>query len=137
MSKQVPHTAGAARVGDGRRRGSGGVWERYGWVMAVVWLVFLAYPTVAMVDSSADQGWVITGWIALCAFVVIYIAGFINGMSGSGGGLMTPPKPIQWCAYAALIVCALLTIPSVGGNALSFVPFIMSFASEDRRGGKM
>lgn len=118
-----------APVRHGGRRGSGRVWERYGWVMAVIWLVFLVYPIIALVDSPAPRGWVITGWISLIAFVVVYIAGFINGMSGSGGGLMTPPKPIQWCAFAALIVLAVLMVPSVGGNALSFVPFIMSFAS--------
>ncbi|MGP6170944.1 sensor histidine kinase [Microbacterium sp. A196] len=111
------------------RRGQRSPWERYGWLMAVIWLVFLVYPVIALVNSPAARGWVITGWIALAAFVVIYVAGFINGMSGSGGGLMSPPKPIQWCAFAALIVCGVLTIPSVGGNALSFIPFIMSFAS--------
>ena len=30
---------------------------------------------------------------------------------------------------AALIACALVTIPAVGGSALGFLPFIMSFAS--------
>jgi two-component system sensor histidine kinase DesK len=115
---------------DGKtRRGQRSPWERYGWVMAVIWLVFLVYPVIALVNSQAPSGWVITGWTALVAFVVIYVAGFINGMSGSGGGLMTPPRPIQWWAFGALIVCGALTIPSVGGNALSFIPFIMSFAS--------
>ncbi|WP_300266356.1 sensor histidine kinase [Microbacterium sp.] len=124
----VPPPAG---VGNRRAtdRGSRSVWERYGWLMAVIWLVFLVYPIMALTRSQAAQGWIITGWVALVAFIVVYVAGFVNGMSRDGGGLTTPPKPIQWCAFAGLIVLGALTIPSVGGNALSFIPFIMSFAS--------
>lgn len=112
-----------------RERGPDSVWERYGWVMAVVWLVFLIYPILGLLRSPADAGWVVTGWVALVAFVLIYVAAFLNGMSGDGGGLLTPPRPIQWVAFGALILCAALTIPAVSGNALSFVPFVMSFAS--------
>ncbi|GAB3600398.1 sensor histidine kinase [Microbacterium tumbae] len=114
---------------DGRSRGSGSAWEKYGWVMAAIWMVFLAYPLLGLLRSTAETGWIVAGWIALATFVVVYIAGFVNGMSGRGGGLVTRPKPIQWCAFAVLIVCAVSTVPAVGGNALSFVPFIMSFAS--------
>jgi len=125
--------APAAWAGSGaRRRVHGEVpspWEKFGWVMAAVWLVFLAYPVISLVESSAAQGWVITGWIALCLFIVIYVFGFVNGMSFGGGGLTEPPKPIQWVVFACLPVCAALTIPAVAGNALSFLPFIMSFAS--------
>jgi two-component system sensor histidine kinase DesK len=31
-----------------RERGPDSVWERYGWVMAVVWLVFLIYPILGL-----------------------------------------------------------------------------------------
>ncbi|MES2866705.1 MULTISPECIES: sensor histidine kinase [Microbacterium] len=112
-----------------RRRGSGSPWERYGWLMAALWLVFLIYPLMALLRSEAAQMWITTGWIALGAFVVIYVAGFMNGMSFGGGGLTTRPKPIQWVAFGGMIVTAALTIPAAGGSALSFLPFIMSFAS--------
>lgn len=110
-------------------RGAGSPWERFGWVMAAVWLVFLIYPVLALLRSDAAQGWIMTGWIALGAFIVIYVAGFMNGMSFGGGGLTTPPKPIQWVAFGGMIACAALTVPGVGGTALGFLPFIMSFAS--------
>jgi two-component system sensor histidine kinase DesK len=97
--------------------------------MAAIWLVFLAYPIVDLVQSAAPQGWIITAWIALPAFVVVYVAGFINGMSLGGGGLVDPPRPIQWAAFGAMIVCAARVVPSGGGSALGFLPFIMSFAS--------
>ncbi|MGF2948735.1 sensor histidine kinase [Microbacterium alcoholitolerans] len=110
-------------------RGAGSPWERFGWVMAAVWLVFLIYPVLALLRSDAAQGWIMTGWIALGAFIVIYVAGFMNGMRFGGGGLTTPPKPIQWVAFGGMIACAALTVPGVGGTALGFLPFIMSFAS--------
>lgn len=97
--------------------------------MAAVWLVFLVYPVIAMLGSDASPGWVVTGWIALSAFVVVYIFGFVNGMSFGGGGLTDPPKPIQWVVFGVLIACAALAVPAAGGAALSFLPFIMSFAS--------
>lgn len=104
-------------------------WERFGWVMAAIWLVFLAYPVLALIGSEAEPGWIVTGWAALCVFVVIYVSGFVHGMSFGGGGLTTPPKPVQWAVLAGLVLCAVLTAPAAGGSSLSFVPFIMSFAS--------
>lgn len=97
--------------------------------MAVVWLVFLYYPVRALLESPAEQAWVVTAWIAVVAFVIIYVAGFVNGMSFNGGGLITPPRPVQWAAFAGLIVCAALAAPATGGTAVGFLPFIMSFAS--------
>lgn len=109
--------------------GAGSPWERFGWVMAAVWLVFLAYPVISLLRSDASQAWIITGWAALGAFVAIYVFGFVNGMSFGGGGLTEPPKPIQWVVFGALFVCAALTVPGAEGSSLSFLPFIMSFAS--------
>jgi len=103
-------------------------WARFGWLMAVVWLVFLIYPVLALLASAAPPAWVVTGWVALVAFIVLYVTGFMHGMRG-GGGLGRTPSRRQWITFAALIVCALATIPAVGGSALSFLPFIMSFAS--------
>ncbi|MDQ0644774.1 sensor histidine kinase [Microbacterium murale] len=125
----VAPAAWASRGSRPRSVDSGSPWERFGWVMAAVWLVFLIYPLMALLRSNAPQPWIVTGWIALGAFVVVYVAGFMNGMSFGGGGLTSPPKPIQWVAFGSMLVCAALTIPAVGGSALSFLPFIMSFAS--------
>lgn len=125
----APPAAGAAPGARQRHGGASSPWDRFGWVMAVIWMVFLVYPLLALLQSTAARGWIITGWVALAAFAVIYVAGFLNGMRGAGGGLVSPPRPIQWAAFAALIVCAALAIPGAGASALSFVPFIMSFAS--------
>lgn len=103
-------------------------WARFGWLMAAVWLVFLYYPVRALLRSDADWGWIAVAWVAMAAFVVLYLAGFIHGLRG-GGGLGQRPSRRQWVTFGALFVCALLTIPAAGDSALSFLPFIMSFAS--------
>ncbi|KAA0959695.1 sensor histidine kinase [Microbacterium sp. ANT_H45B] len=103
-------------------------WARFGWLMAVIWLVFLVYPVIALVRSEAQLPWVVVGWVALVAFVVLYVTGFLHGMRG-GGGLGRTPSRRQWLTFVALIVCVLVSVPAEGGSALSFLPFIMSFAS--------
>ncbi|MFF3028813.1 sensor histidine kinase [Microbacterium sp. NPDC057944] len=103
-------------------------WARFGWLMAVVWLIFLIYPVLSLLRSEAPIAWVVVGWAALVAFIVLYVVGFMYGMRG-GGGLGRPVAPRQWVTFGLLIVCALVSIPAEGGSALSFLPFIMSFAS--------
>ncbi|MFT4258144.1 sensor histidine kinase [Microbacterium sp.] len=122
----APPAAWAA--GGARQKGVKDPWARFGWLMAVVWLVFLLYPLFALTRSEAPLAWVIIGWIALIAFVVLYVVGFMYGMRHESG-LGRPVAQRQWTTFALLIVFTLLTVPAVGGSALSFLPFIMSFAS--------
>ncbi|SJN28274.1 Sensor histidine kinase [Microbacterium esteraromaticum] len=103
-------------------------WERFGWLMAVIWLVFLVYPIIALIGSEASIIWIVIGWAALVAFVLLYVVGFLRGMRG-GGGLGRPPIRGQWLFFSGLIACALISVPAEGGSALSYLPFIMSFAS--------
>src|SRR6218665_2466064 len=103
-------------------------WDRFGWLMAVIWLVFLIYPVLALLRSEAHVALVVVGWAAMVAFVILYVGGFIHGLR-DGGGLGRPPTARQWATFAALILCAGLSVPAEGGSALSFLPFIMSFAS--------
>ena len=103
-------------------------WDRFGWIMAVVWMFFLAYPLMALLNSSAAVEWIVVGWIALGLFALLYIVGFVRGVRGEGG-LGRPPVRGQWATFVVLIACALVSVPAEGGQALSFLPFIMSFAS--------
>ncbi|MBV0895464.1 sensor histidine kinase [Microbacterium sp. NC79] len=103
-------------------------WERYGWLMAVVWMVFLAYPVIALVTSAAEVEWIITGWIALVVFAVVYVYGFMRGFRSGRVPGDTPP-PSQYGVLGVLCLCALVSIPAEGASALSFLPFIMSFTS--------
>lgn len=107
-----------------------GPWERWGWLMAVVWMVFLVYPVLALLASDAAPGWVVLGWAGLVAFATVYVIGFVIGMRSSWGR----PRPIVRTLFWVQIACALATIPAIETNALSFLPYLMSYASYGLRG---
>ena len=103
-------------------------WERFGWLMAVIWMVFLIYPVLALLRTDAAIGWVVVAWAALGIFIVLYVVGFVRGMR-DGRPMGGMPAPSQRLFFAGMILCALVSLPAEGGSALSFLPFIMSFAS--------
>ncbi|MBQ3358320.1 MAG: sensor histidine kinase [Microbacterium sp.] len=107
-----------------------GPWERWGWLMAVVWMVFLVYPVLALLASDAATGWVVLGWAGLVAFATVYVVGFVIGMRSSWGR----PRPIVRTLFWVQIACALATIPAIESQALSFLPYLMSYASYGLRG---
>lgn len=120
----------SADVASGRKRSeASGPWERYGWLMAAVWLVFLFYPILALVTRPVSDGAKALGWFGLAAFVYLYLSGFQRGMRRGGGVSGGRIPTAQWWTFAGMIGCALLTAPAVGGNVLSFTPYIVSFAS--------
>ncbi|MFJ2553455.1 sensor histidine kinase [Microbacterium sp. NPDC087591] len=107
-----------------------GPWERWGWLMAVVWMVFLVYPVLSLLRSDAAPGWIVLGWTALVAFAVVYVIGFVIGMRSSWG----KPRPVVRTLFWVQIACAIATIPAIETQALSFLPYLMSYASYGLRG---
>lgn len=107
-----------------------GPWERWGWLMAVVWMVFLVYPVLSLLRSDAALGWVALGWAALVSFAVVYVIGFVVGMRSSWG----KPRPLVRTLFWVQIACAIATIPAIETQALSFLPYLMSYASYGLRG---
>lgn len=100
-------------------------WQRYGWLMSVIWLGFLYYPAVGLIEADAANWAVTLGWVALVAFALCYLGGFILGMRD---GWHAPSRMV-----IALFLCdalfAALTIPALGWGATSFLPFLMAYAS--------
>ena len=107
-----------------------GPWQRWGWLMAVVWMVFLVYPVLALLESQAPVGWIVVGWVALIAFAAVYVVGFVAGMRADWGSPSRFVRTLFWVQ----IVCAVATIPSIDTRALSFLPYLMSYASYGLRG---
>jgi len=46
-------------------------WERYGWVMSSIWLVFLIFPLVAALTEPTDWVWRIVAVALILAFGVV------------------------------------------------------------------
>lgn len=100
-------------------------WQRWGWVMAIVWMVFLAFPIISLVSSDAPVALLALGWVALAGFAVAYVVGFIAGMRSAWGA----PSRLVQTLFWVQIACALATVPAIADGALSFLPFVMSYAS--------
>ncbi len=100
-------------------------WERFGWLMRSIWLVFLLYPlqSILSADRPAWQRVVALGLLA--AFVVVYVRA--SEWSARPAEAGSPPRrpALLLLALAALAASTALVI---GLGALGFVPFVLSFA---------
>lgn len=102
-----------------------GPWSRYGWLVAVVWLAFLYFPGVALTRSEAAEPLLVLGWIGLTMFALAYTVGFILGMRT---GWRSPTVSVRVLFFLA-VFCAAVTIPAIGWDCTSFLPFLMAYAS--------
>lgn len=96
-------------------------WQRFGWVMGVIWLVFLAFPLSAVLAQPHPAAKV-TGVAAIAAFGAIYVYGFVH-FPQSGASLRT-------CTLTLLGLVALGVVlsTSIGIQSIAVVPFIVAFS---------
>ncbi len=104
---------------------SGDPWQRYGWLMAIVWMVFLLFPVQAVAASAAPVPARGLAWVAIAGFAGTYVVGFVIGMRAG----WRRPTPAVWACFALAAACAALTVPAIGWEATSFLPFLMAYAS--------
>ncbi len=86
-------------------------WEKWGWAFASIWLVFLVYPIISVVDadvSSAAKG---ASLLCILGFAVANVVGY----SSRGNG---------WLALAAMVGFALATVPVIGMAAIGYTPYL-------------
>lgn len=100
-------------------------WDRYGWVMAAIWLIFLAYPLVAA--ATLDTGWVwrVVGVLLIVAYAAVYLHGFIRLPIVCSQKEQTALGIRHLAVMLGLIALAALV---VGWDALGMTPFLVSFA---------
>lgn len=120
-----PASIARAARSAGATQGEKGPWERYGWIMAAVWMVFLYFPVRALLDSPAGPGLRALGWAAIAGFAAAYLLGFVFGMRA---GWRRPSRRVR-LLFGIAVAAALLTAPALGWDALSFLPFLMAYAS--------
>lgn len=100
-------------------------WERFGWLMRAIWLVFLLYPLLSVFQSDHGPLVEAVGVILVATFIVVYLGGM--------GVLDRREERGQSRArLVALLLAVLCGIPLVmatiiGLDALGFMPFILSF----------
>lgn len=98
-------------------------WERFGWLLGSVWLVFLSFPLVAVWDSGASVPIRILLTTMIVAFAVIYMWGLKRLYAN-------PPcsQRSAWAIFAVLAVLTVLTAPVISFNALGLAFFLISYS---------
>ncbi len=92
-------------------------WERWGWAVASIWLIFLVYPVTETFQTESSAPVTALVLAAIAAFAVIYLLGWS-----------------VWHAHALRIwfVLALLmsaTVPVIGIDALGLTPYLGAFSA--------
>ena len=92
-------------------------WERYAWIFAGIWLVFLVYPVIETFQATDSPAVTVVGLALLAAFGVFYMLGF--------GWLDDRP----WLVFGILVALALGTVPIIGVEVIALTPYLGVFAA--------
>lgn len=114
--------AGADRASEGAGRNP---WERYGWVVRGVWLVFLVFPVIALVGSPRPVWQVVVGLALVVVFAVTYVVGSTH-LERLGRQPATTRRAVA--ILALLLACTVGSALIIGANSLGFLPFVVAFA---------
>lgn len=96
-------------------------WERFGWVMSVIWLVFLAFPIRSALEQPAPRG--VLGLAGILAFAGLYVYAFVR-FPRCGTPLRT-----RTLALGALLALVVVTATTIGIQSIGLVPFIVAYAT--------
>jgi two-component system sensor histidine kinase DesK len=92
-------------------------WERWGWALAAIWLVFLVYPVIETAQTDAPQPAKLLTWVLLAGFAVVYVLGYTRW---SDRGL---------AVAAALLLIALATVPVLGVETVGLTPYLGAYSA--------
>ena len=100
-------------------------WDRFGWVMGVVWLVFLLFPLGEAVTAELHVGW----RVLAVALILVFAAVYVHGLVRLGG-----PEPwervVRWGRWyvAALVMLVVATAALLRFEALGMTPYVVALA---------
>jgi two-component system sensor histidine kinase DesK len=100
-------------------------WERFGWIMGAIWLVFLLFPLAAALTADAWWVWRALTALAILTFATAYVHGFIRiGRTESWGQV----QAFGWRYLVLLVALILAASLLIGLGALGMVAFVVAFA---------
>ncbi len=104
----------APRADPGRTRSPG---ERWAWVVAAIWLVFLVYPVIETFETNASVPAKALGLTLIAAYAVVYLLGWS-----------------RWRDHAlkiwfAMLLLGLGTVPVIGIEAIGLTPYLGAFSA--------
>ncbi|MFD1716389.1 sensor histidine kinase [Georgenia deserti] len=99
-------------------------WARFAWIMGVVWLVFLAFPIVEVVQSGRPVPWRVAGVAAIVAFAATYVYGFRRLYQLEPGA---EARRFSFTVLAGLSALAILSGLLIGPSATGTTTFLLAF----------
>lgn len=100
-------------------------WERWGWLMGAIWLVFLGFPLFDIIAGDRSGVEQAAGLLALAGFVAVYLHGMIRLPEGPD----LRDSEVQVLVHLALLAALTVLVCLVaGGSGLSTLPFIVALA---------
>ncbi len=100
-------------------------WDRFGWVMGTVWLLFLAFPLAAIVSGTFPLWVKVASVSCILVFGVTYVHGLVRMHEDD---TWTGPTGHGVRHVAALTALTVATAALVGETALGMATFIVAFA---------
>jgi two-component system sensor histidine kinase DesK len=101
-------------------------WDRYGWVVRGVWLVFLVFPVIALLGADRPLWEDVVGLTLVVVFAVAYVVGSQHLERIGRGGAPTRRRAVAYLLL--LLACTVGTAPLIGASSLGFLPFVVAFA---------
>src|SRR5699024_2812205 len=102
-----------------------GPWERFSWVMGVVWIIFMLFPIGAAFEADVSEGARYAGIVVLLIYTAAYVAGYIWMVRSHDWDIAGVRGLYGLAVMAVLLIVAVLL---VGPGALGAGAFLVSLA---------
>lgn len=100
-------------------------WERFGWVMGAIWLVFLGFPFHAALTADTALVWRGLAAAGIVAFAGVYVAGFIRLGRCEDWSVV---NRIGWTHLGIMVALTLAVSTVIGLEAMGTLPFMVALA---------
>ncbi|MGH3457996.1 sensor histidine kinase [Aeromicrobium sp.] len=98
-------------------------WERFGWVMGAIWLVFLGFPIAAIITSDRPGALRALGVVLIVGFAAIYVRGLVRSSRVERRFVRA-----GWLNVVTLSILMVATIVLVGTEGIGMMPFVVAMA---------
>lgn len=106
------------------RRAARGPWDRYGWMMGAIWLVFLGFVVIDAVTMDAGWG---TRVVAL-ALTLLFAGVYVHGLVRLGEDGIAATERAALVHLGAMVAIAVVLVVMMGGSATSTLPYVVALA---------
>lgn len=108
-------------------KGAGKVdWERFSWLLAGVWIVFLVFPVSGVLGTDRPIGLKVLGLGLIAGFGAVYLLTFFRLPIWP---VRPTQLPLRLAGLGGLLAAAIGVVAIVGPNGLGLAPFMVAYAS--------